>query len=158
MACRHIEFDIVKGVGSPMGSDVQMLTSTFPARGMLETSCNPTFGQCMDGSKVGPNGFKLIMAAAHCHAPNCLRQELINMDTGEFLCVGVPVQGQSEDVFDEMGYLYTPPCTWGSPEEGFRQPPVLYMNTTLRMVTYYNSTYGHPGQMGIWHMKAAYVV
>jgi len=158
MACRHIDFDIIKGVGSPAGSDVQMLMSTFPARFMLETSCNSTFGQCMDGSKVGPNGFKLIMAAAHCHAPNCLRQDLINMDTGEPLCVGVPVHGQSENVFDEMGYLFIPPCTWGSLEEGFRRPPVLYMNTTLRMVTYFNSTYGHTGQMGIWQMKAAYVV
>jgi hypothetical protein len=154
--CRHIEFDIVQGVGSSVGPDVQMLTSTFPASGMLESKCEPSWGQCMDGSKVGPNGIKLMMAATHCHAPNCLGQDLINMDTGEVLCSGVPVQGRSENVFDEEGYIFVPPCTWGSAKEGLRQPPVLFMNTTLRMVAYYNSTYGHPGQMGIWQMKAAY--
>jgi len=158
MGCRHIEFDIVKGIGSPLSPDIQILSSTFPARGMFEESCAPSYGQCMDGSKVEPNGFKLMMAAAHCHAPNCLRQELINMDTGENICVGVPILGQSEEVFDELGYLFTPPCTWGTPEEGFLPPPVLHLNTTLRMVNYFNSTYGHPGQMGIWQMKAAYVV
>jgi len=158
MGCSHIDFDIVKGVGSSAGPDIQMQTSTFPARGMLATYCNYTFGQCMDGSKVGPGGIKLMMAAAHCHAPNCLRQDLINVDTGENLCVAVPVVGQSENVFDEQGYLYFPPCTWGTSEEGFREPPVLFMNTTLRMISYYNSTYGHPGQMGIWQMKAAYVM
>jgi len=158
MGCRHIEFDIVKGMGSSAGPDVQMLSSIFPASGMLETSCSPKYGQCMDGSKVGPKGIKLMMAAAHCHAPNCIRQELINMDTGETLCAGVPIHGQTESVFDELGYLYTPPCTWGTATEGFLDPPILHMNTTLRMVTYYNSTYGHPGQMGIWQMKAAYNV
>jgi len=156
--CRHIEYDIVKGVGSPAGPDVQMFQSTFPAKGMLETTCYPTDGQCMDGSKVGHGGFKLISAATHCHAPNCLRQELINVDTGTPICIATPIHGQSENLFDEKGYLFAPPCTWGdSLEEGFYPPPVIQMNTNLRMVTYYNSTYGHTGQMGIWQMVAAYV-
>jgi len=158
MGCWHIEYDIVKGVGSPAGPDVQMFQSTFPVHGMLETACSPVDGQCMDGSKVGPGGIKLISAAAHCHAPNCLRQELINVDTGTPICIATPIHGQSENLYDEAGYLFAPPCTWGdSLEDGFYSPPVLQMKTTLRMVTYYNSTYGHPGQMGIWQMKAAYV-
>jgi hypothetical protein len=66
------------------------------------------------------------------------------------------VHGQSEQVYDEAGYLFAPPCTWGSPQEGFLAPPVLFPNTTLRMTTAFNSTYGHPGQMGIWQMKAAF--
>jgi len=158
MGCRHIEFDVVKGVGSSLGPDVQMFQSTFPARGMLETSCTPEDGQCMDMRKVGPGGIKLILAATHCHAPNCLRQELVNVDTGEAICITEPILGKSELVFDEMGYLFAPPCTWGTKEEGFLPPPVLQMNSNLRMITYFNSTYGHPGQMGIWQMKAAYVV
>lgn len=158
MACRHIEFDTVKGTGSQYGPDVQVFSSTFPAGGMLESSCDPGYGQCMDGSKVGPGGFKLIMAAAHCHAPNCLRQELVNVDTGETLCAAVPEHGKGDAVYDEAGYLFAPPCTWGSAEEGFLPPPVLFKNTTMRMTAFYNSTWAHPGQMGIWQMKAAYVV
>jgi hypothetical protein len=157
MACSHIEFDVVKGVGSHEGPDVQIFESTFPARGMLATSCSMEAGQCFDGSKVGPGGFKLVMAATHCHAPNCLRQELINVDSGETLCLTKPVHGQSEEIFDEAGYLFAPPCTWGTPQEGYLPPPVLFPNTTLKMVTAFNSTYSHPGQMGIWQMKAAYV-
>merc|ERR1712216_717488 len=55
----------------------------------------------------------------------------------------------------EAGYLFTPPCLWGSPEDGLLPPPVLFENTTLQMLTVFNSTYDHPGQMGIWQMKAA---
>jgi hypothetical protein len=156
--CRHIEYDVVKGVSNG-GPNIQMFTSTFPAGGMLESKCEPTDGQCMDGTKIPPDGtFKLVMAAAHCHAPNCIRQELINMDTGEMICLGVPHVGTSEEVFDEEGYLYFPPCKWGTAEEGLFPPPLFTKNTTLRMITYYNSTYGHPGQMGIWQMKAAFVL
>ena len=96
------------------------------------------------------------MAGSHCHAPNCLRQELHNVDTGEVLCVATPIVGKTDAVFDEIGYLYSPPCLWGSAQDGLLPPPVLSMNTTLKMVTYFNSTYGHTGQMGIWQMKAAF--
>jgi len=158
LGCAHIEYDIVKGVSSPMGPNIQMFTSTFPAGGMLETKCEPIDGQCMDGSKVGEKGFKLMMAAAHCHAPNCIRQELINVETGEMICLATPHVGTGEEVFNEEGYLYFPPCTWGSEQEGLYSPPIFQKNTTLKMITYYNSTYGHPGQMGIWQMKGAYVL
>jgi len=158
MGCHHIEFDVVKGQGSALGPDVQIVQSTSPAGGMLCTSCTPSTAQCFDGSKVDDaKGFKLVMAAIHCHAPNCIRQQLINVDTGEVICDATPVHGTSELAMDEKDYLYSKPCTWGSPEEGLLPPPVLYKNTTMQMIGFYNSTYGHPGQMGIWQMKAAYV-
>jgi len=156
-SCHHIEWDVVAGVGSSAGRDVAAFQSTFPAGHMLAAGCTPHDVQCMDGRNVGPAGFKLIMAAAHCHAPNCLRQTLVNKDSGEMLCDGKPVHGKSAEVYDEEGYLSTPPCLWGSDEEGLLPPPVLLKNTTLQMVTYFNSTFGHPGQMGIWQMKAARV-
>ena len=46
---------------------------------------------------------------------------------------------------------------WGE-QEGLMDPPILMENTTLQMVTYFNTTWWHPGQMGIWQMKAAPVV
>jgi len=155
--CSHIEFDVVQGVGSHVGPDVQVFQSTFEAGQMLAAGCTPTDGQCMDARTVGPDGFKLIMAGSHCHAPNCIRQELINKDTGEVLCYGTTIKGETEELYHEAGYLFTPPCLWGD-AEGFQKPPTLLKNTTMQMVTYFNSTYGHPGQMGIWQMKAAVAV
>ena len=72
--------------------------------------------------------------------------------------------GQSELNYDEEGYLFTPPCLWGDHDAAatggvlLLPPPILHKNTTLRMVTVFNSTYDHPGQMGIWQMKGAPVV
>jgi hypothetical protein len=155
--CAHIEFDVVKGVGSAEGANVQVFQSTFAAGQMLASSCTQHDGQCFDKRLVDPQkGFKLMMAAAHCHAPNCLRQELINKDTGEMICYGLPTHGKSDEVYDEVGYLSTPPCLWGE-SDGLLLPPVLQLNTTLQMKTVFNSTWGHPGQMGIWQMKAAVV-
>ncbi|KAH8067403.1 hypothetical protein JL721_7511 [Aureococcus anophagefferens] len=153
-ACGHIEFDVVRGVGSDEGDDVQIFQSTFPAGEMLASSCKPTDCQCMGADTVGESGFALVMAASHCHAPNCIRQVLKNLDSGEILCDGKTRVGSSEKVFDEAGYLFTPPCLWGAAADGLLAPPVLKKDTTLQMLTYFNSTYAHPGQMGIWQMKA----
>jgi len=157
--CNHIEFDVVEGAGSALGADVQVFQSTYKAGDMLAATCSMTSGQCMDGSKVDDaKGFKLMMAASHCHAPNCIRQELLNLDSGEVLCNGTTVLGGSDLTYDEEGYLFTPPCLWGDGEgDGLLPPPVLMKNTTLQMVTVFNSTFWHPGQMGIWQMKAAIV-
>jgi hypothetical protein len=163
--CRHIEWDVVKGQGSKEGSDVSIFQSTFPAWDMLAKTCSPTSMQCFPATDVDEEkGFKLLMAATHCHAPNCIRQELINLDTGEVICYGKPHLGQSELNYDEEGYLFTPPCLWGDHDAAatggvlLLPPPILHKNTTLRMVTVFNSTYDHPGQMGIWQMKGAPVV
>ena len=95
----------------------------------------------MDGSKVDDaKGFKLMMAASHCHAP----QELINVDSGEVLCNGTTHIGTSHLTYNEAGYLFTPPCLWGDdPDDNLMPPPVLMKNTTLQMVTVFNSTYWH---------------
>ena len=134
-----------------------MFQSTFNAGDMLASSCSQTSAQCMDGSKVSDEkGFKLMMAASHCHAPNCIRQELINKETGEMLCNGTTHLGLTEDNYNEEGYLFTPPCLWGDSDH-LMPPPVLKKDTKMQMITYFNSTFFHPGQMGIWQMKAAVV-
>ena len=96
----------------------------------------------------------LAQVATHCHAPNCLRQLLRNNDTGEVLCDGTPVKGATDAIYDERGYLYTPPCLYGHSDD-LLPPPLLMKNTTLQMVTWYNATFDHPGQMSIYQMKAA---
>ena len=56
--------------------------------------------QCFDKRKVDvEKGLKLVMAATHCHAPNCIRQELINKDTGEVLCYGKTQLGLTEESY-----------------------------------------------------------
>jgi len=131
--------------------------SRFPARGLLETKCTMQSVQCMD-MNLATNGIELIMAASHCHAPNCLRQELYNADSGELLCVALPQEGKSSNVYDERGYLYAPPCAWGATKDGFLPPPHFQLDTNLTIIAYYNSTYTHTGQMGIWQMKAAFAL
>ena len=37
--------------------------------------------------------FRLMYAAAHCHAPACMSIELWNDDTGELICRNVPIYG-----------------------------------------------------------------
>ena len=70
--CTHIEFDVMPNASSTTFQ--QSFQSTFAAGMMLADSCPMTSSQCMDRSKVGPGGIELVMAAAHCHAPNCIRQ------------------------------------------------------------------------------------
>lgn len=71
--CTHIEFDV-----TPSDSDTQTFKSDFLAEWMLGDTCATTSPQCMDKSQLGPSGkIELVMAAAHCHAPNCISQELI---------------------------------------------------------------------------------
>jgi hypothetical protein len=168
--CTHIEFDVTpnanataKASPSPSPSQQQQqqqqqsFQSTFAAGSMLATNCAMTSPQCMDRNKLGASGkIELVMASAHCHAPNCIRQELWDVDANELLCEVVPVHGGSEQLYDEAGYLYAPPCLWGS-DEGLKAPPQLGVNTTMRMVTVFDNSYYHAGQMGIWQMKAAFV-
>ncbi len=151
--CTHIEFDVTTSK-----NDTQTFKSDFLAEWMLGDTCENTSPQCMDKSQLGPSGkIELVMAAAHCHAPNCLHQELIRTDTNEVLCRATPVHGHTENVFDERGYLSTPPCAWShDPNDGLPVPPQLAMNTPLRMSTTFNSTYYHAGQMSIWQMKASF--
>ena len=103
----------------------------------LET-CGKPFAAAIQGLCLG-GAFELALSCHH----------RIASDDGKTRV------GSSEKVFDEAGYLFTPPCLWGAAADGLLAPPVLKKDTTLQMLTYFNSTYGHPGQMGIWQMKAA---
>ena len=82
------------------------------------------------------------------HAPTCLRVELWNNATGELLCRQEPVYGGSGGVpvsrFDETGYIFQPPCLWGSAEHGLEAPP-LASGMPITVVAVTNSTYGHHG-------------
>ena len=48
-----------------------------------------------------------------------------DVETGEMLCSGETVLGDSEVPLHEAGYLFTPPCLWGNPADGLLPPPVL---------------------------------
>lgn len=100
------------------------------------------------------------------------------------LCRVQPVLGQGNTAMDEAGYLWLPPCMWGSPEEGMNAPPVLKLDTNLTsikrvcivcnfmkwllLLTLYcfdiifmhakvSSVVGHTGVMAIWQARGAYV-
>ena len=107
-----------------------------------------------DGGK-----FKLVYAAAHCHAPACMGLELWNRDTGKLICKNEPIIGKGvKPVHDEKGYVIgIPPCLWGSAEEGLSPPPVLALNTNLTTIKHVNNTNGHWGVMGLWQMRSTYM-
>jgi hypothetical protein len=96
-----------------------------------------------------PNaGMHLVTVHFHCHAPTCLRMELWNNNTGELICSQEPIYGGTGaidlDRFDEPGYLATPPCLWGSPEDGLASP-VNVSGVMITVTALTNSTYGHHG-------------
>lgn len=96
----------------------------------------------------------LVALHHHCHAPTCLLVETFNNDTGELLCRTAPVYGGTggyvadKPEFDEAGYIATPPCMWGKPEDGLTPPPRMN-GVTIRVVATTNSTYGHHGEMAL---------
>ena len=60
--------------------------------------------------------------------------------------------------WNELGYLWLPPCQWSSdPASGLKPPPVLHLDTNLTTVKRTNNTNAHWGVMGIWQMRGAYV-
>ncbi|CAE7783457.1 unnamed protein product [Symbiodinium sp. CCMP2592] len=75
----------------------------------------------------------LSAAHFHCHAPTCLSMamyrcskgtKVCDQTTGELLCMERPVYGNSSaDPFAEPGYIFQPPCLWGSEEFGLQPPP-----------------------------------
>jgi len=97
-------------------------------------------------------GMHLVAAHFHCHAPTCLRVELWNNNTGELLCRQEPIYGGTGIIdvenFDEPGYIATPPCLWGSPEDGLEAPP-LVSGVTIRVTALTNNTNGHHGEMAL---------
>jgi len=98
----------------------------------------------------------LSAAHFHCHAPTCLSMamyrcskgtKVCDQTTGELLCMERPVYGNSSgDPFAEPGYIFQPPCLWGSEEFGL-QPPPSVEGFVLGTVKTSNATYGHHGEM-----------
>ena len=74
--------------------------------------------------------------------------------TGELLCRTQPVYGghggfvSDRPEFDEPGYIASPPCMWGRPEDGLA-PPVRMNGVQLFVRAVTNNTYGHHGEMAI---------
>lgn len=149
-SCSHIEFDVPK-----TSSPLSIFQSTFTVADMLSTSCTVTDGSCMD-IRFASKGIDLVMLASHCHAPNCILEELVDLDSNITLCSVKPVRGSGDEAFNELGYLSTVACVWGAQEDGFEPPPTLSLKTKLQLRATYDSTSAHYGQMGILQMKAAY--
>jgi hypothetical protein len=84
--------------------------------------------------------------------------KVCNATTGELLCEERPVYGGTgrvdEGRFDEEGYIFQPPCLWGSPEFGLEEPPDVtgYVLGTVKTA---NATYGHHGEMAWLQMFLA---
>jgi len=106
----------------------------------------------------GSKPWYLVKAHFHCHAPTCLRVELWNNDTGKLLCRQEPIYGGTGKIddprFDEPGYLATPPCLWGRPQDGLEAPPQVN-GVNIKVVAVTNSTYGHHGEMALPEVSLA---
>jgi len=148
------EYDVPKcPEGIPPSECIHEITSRWQVKDMLD--CTPGKDpHCM----TSKNGFALIYAGGHCHAPSCISIELYNADTGELLCRQTPLWGTgSTNRFDEAGYLALPPCLWGSEEEGLVPPSILSLNTNLLSVKRNNNTVGHYGEMASWQMRGVFL-
>ncbi len=159
----HIEYDVTQSPpGTPAQEAVHTLKSDFTGRDFLELAggegCNPvTQPYCVDFEKFEQRGLSLVMAGGHCHAPACLSLELFNGDTGELICRIEPVHGQADTSKDEDGYLWLPPCQWGTEAEGLAPPPEIRIDSNFTSIKRANSTYYHYGVMAIWQMRAVYM-
>lgn len=115
----------------------------------------------LDGSMIGledtPTNYSKItfyVMTAHCHAPNCVREELWNTDTNELICsitanYGDEKYGDTKMPFNEANYIAIPPCIWGY-QPGLLPPPSITADTNLTAIKYFNNTYRHLGQMAQW--------
>ena len=48
-------------------------------------------------------------------------------------------------ISSSVGFMYIPPCVWGSAEEGLQPPPVFHLDTNLMTIARTNSTDKHYG-------------
>jgi hypothetical protein len=156
------EYDIVKCKdGAPHDQCVQVIMSRWKVRDMMNgCSLQKDSGLCTGEGSTDSNktaGVRLIYAGPHCHAPSCLSMELYNADTGELLCGMEPVRGQSDQVYDENGFLAIPPCLWGDVSEGLLSPELLSLDTALLSIKRNNSTMGHTGEMASWQMRGVVI-
>jgi len=149
-ARKSIEYDATEAPAkTPPSEAVHMITSNFSMADILTRS--------HISLPKGKNGVMLIQAGGHCHSPGCLSLELYNADTRELLCHIKPVFGTGSSAMDEAGYLWTPPCVWGSKEEGLLKPPVFHARSNFTAIKRVNNTVYHYGIMAIFQMSAALV-
>ena len=152
------EYDIVQCKdGVPPSQCIQVISSRWKVRDMMvECPIRPEASWCTGKDSSDANktqGVELIYAGPHCHAPSCLSMELYNADTGQLLCHMEPIRGQSNQVYDENGFLAIPPCLWGSEAEGLQPPELLSLDTNLLSIKRNNSTLSHTGEMASWQMR-----
>mmetsp|Transcript_41397 Transcript_41397/g.81162 ORF Transcript_41397/g.81162 Transcript_41397/m.81162 type:complete len:771 (+) Transcript_41397:30-2342(+) len=100
------------------------------------------------------NKLNFFVMTPHCHAPNCIREELWNADTNEILCnvtanYGDITFGSTKKVFNEANYVAIPPCIFGY-QAGLQSPFSLTPDTKIYAVKYFNNTFRHTGQMAQW--------
>jgi hypothetical protein len=119
---------------------------------------------CLDADRIAQQDggyFRLVHAAAHCHAPACMSVELWNDDTGELLCRNEPSYGDGSGPHQVKGYIMgIPPCVWGRGSSAgggqLREAPRLHLDSNLSTIKRANNTNGHWGVMALWQNRAAY--
>ena len=161
------EYDIPKGVEDGVDGQTWVVDTTNPNGGYFTYTIKSDFKllDATDGSapeelvKNG-GGIKFVYAGPHCHAPNCLGMELINLDTNETLCKMTPFYGQGDGKFDEIGFERLPPRVYdaGNSEDDkvLDAAPFVGFHQTLRTICVQNSTHDHFGQMASWQMRGTY--
>jgi hypothetical protein len=110
----------------------------------------------LTGKDIGlediPSSYNKIIfyvMSPHCHAPNCIREELWNVDTNTLICSSAARYGAAILPFDEANYIAMAPCLWGH-QDGLLPPVTIGPNTNLLAIKYFNNTFRHVGQMAQW--------
>eukprot|EP00294_Goniomonas_avonlea_P005205 CAMPEP_0114558124 /NCGR_PEP_ID=MMETSP0114-20121206/10203_1 /TAXON_ID=31324 /ORGANISM="Goniomonas sp, Strain m" /LENGTH=847 /DNA_ID=CAMNT_0001743471 /DNA_START=21 /DNA_END=2564 /DNA_ORIENTATION=- len=156
----HGEYDVPQcAEGTPASECVHTIVGHFQLKDAMHECHDRSDVWCAPSRPAYPQSDKvqLLHISPHCHGPACISMELINADTNETICKGLPVFGEDSDPMNEAGYLIgIPPCIWGSAEEGLLPPPVLSMETNLTAIKKCNSTYYHYGVMAHWQMRGAW--
>ncbi|CAJ1420413.1 unnamed protein product [Effrenium voratum] len=137
------------GIASPVEYDVPKCDHQVKGCSLVNGSWIHTISGTYEGEGI------LSAAHFHCHAPTCLsmamyrcppKTKVCDASSGELLCEQRPVYGNNSDRFSEPGYIFQPPCLWGSPEFGLAPPPSVggYVLGTVKTS---NASYGHHGEM-----------
>jgi hypothetical protein len=155
------EYDIVPcREGVPPSQCVHVITGRWKVSEMLHDCSIADASGCTGIGSKDPSkteGVKLIYAGPHCHAPSCLSMDLINADTGRLICHVEPLHGESDELYDEHGFIAIPPCLWGDKADGLLEPELLSLNTTLLSIKRNNNTWPHTGDMASWQMRGIVV-
>lgn len=129
------------------------------APGTSPAECTHTISGTWMPVPASQKDMYLVAIHHHCHAPTCLRAEMWNNDTGKLICRQEPIYGGTHKIdlptYDEPGYIATPPCLWGSPEDGL-EPPPLISGVKIKVIFVTNSTYGHHGEMALPQISMAH--